>query len=285
VNRESLAFWRFGVSSLCVLAALGVTSAAQAPLEFDVASIKRHVDDAPGASFRTLPDGSVVGVNATIRSFIGSAYPSQNGQYSGLPEWATTERYDVTVKPPAGATREQIREMWKTLFTERMRLVAHSEMRDEAIYNLVVARPDRKLGPQIRPSTHDCDADAAADRQRSGPPTRQLTTEADFLDSCGYRVGGGRLVGGGLTMEQIAQQLRGSVGRIVRDQTGLKGWFAVTFAFGTPVQAATPGAAADPAEPPSVFTAVQEQLGLKLEGDRMQVQTVVVDHIERPTEN
>jgi uncharacterized protein (TIGR03435 family) len=277
------ASWRLGVSSLCLLAALCATAAAQAPTEFDVASIKRHRADEPGSSIRTMPDGTFVAVNIAMRNMLGTAYPSQNGQYAGVPEWAETERYDVTAKPPAGATPEQVKQMWRALFTERMKLVAHDEMREEAIYNLVFAREDGRLGPQLKASARDCDAERAAARQQSGPPRRPVT-EADFLEMCGYRVGGGRLISGGMTLEDLARQIGGSAGRIVRDRTGLKGWYTVDFRYAT----ASPGtgsAVSDPGEPPSVFTAVQEQLGLKLESDRMQVQTVVIDHMERPTEN
>ena len=288
MNRESrivnggLAPWRLGVSLLSVLLALGATAVAQAPLEFDVASIKLHRADDRGSSVGTRPDGTFVAVNIAIGNLLGTGYPSQNGQYAGLPGWALSDRYDVTAKPPAGATREQTQQMWRTLFTDRMKVVAHDETREEPIYNLVVARADGRLGPQLTRSTHDCDAESAA-RQRTGPPP-PLRTEADFLDSCGYRVGGGRLAGGGMTMAQIAQQLRGASGRIVRDMTGLTGWYRITFTYGTG-QPPAAGTAPDPNEPASVFTAVQEQLGLKLEGDRIQVQTVVIDHIERPTEN
>lgn len=280
--RTVLASWRLGVRSLCVLAALSATAATQS-FEFDVASIKLHGPDNPGSSIATMSDGTFVAVNIPIRNLLGTAYPSQNGEYTGLPGWALSDRYDVTVKPPAGATREQTQQMWRTLFTERMKLVAHDEMREEPIYNLIAARADGRLGPQLARSTHDCAAESAAARQRTGPPP-PLTSDADFLDSCGYRVGGGRLVGGGMTMAQIAQQLRGASGRIVRDMTGLTGWYRITFTYGTG-QPPAAGVAPDPNEPASVFTAVQEQLGLKLESDRMRVQTVVIDHIERPTAN
>jgi uncharacterized protein (TIGR03435 family) len=263
---------------------LCVTAAAQAPLEFDVASIKRNTSGDLGNSMRTMPDGTQVMVNSPIRSFVGAAYPSQSGRYEGLPDWADAERYDVTVKPPAGATREQIRAMWKALFTERMKLVAHDETSMEPIYNLVLARSDGQLGPKLKPSPRDCLADAAAARERKEPP-KPLVTDADFLNGCGMRFGPGHLIGGGLTMQGFTLNLRSLSGRFVRDRTGLAGFYSIDFTFAVPNQGSAAAATADPSDAPSVFTALQEQLGLKLEPDSMPLQYVVIDHIERPTEN
>jgi uncharacterized protein (TIGR03435 family) len=269
--------------TLCVLAMLGVTLAAQAPLEFEVASIKRNTSGDRGNSMRSMPDGTEVMVNSPIRSFIGAAYLSESGQYVGLPDWAQNERYDVTVKAPAGTTREQERQMWRALFSERMKLVAHEETTEQPIYNLIVARPDGRLGPKLKPSAHDCIAESAAARQRGGPPA-PLTTDADFLDSCGMRMGAGRIISGGITIQNFIFSLRGLAGRVVRDKTGLAGFYQMDFTYAEPTQAAN-GGAADPNDAPSVFTALQEQLGLKLEPDKMPLQFVVIDHIERPTEN
>ena len=308
MTRSTFASWRLGVRSLGVsllalLAALSVTAAAhpstaargalsavegQAPLEFDVASIKRNVSETPGGGARSMPDGSQVIVNFAIQQFIGAAYPSQTGEYVGLPDWARFggERYDVTVKPPAGATRDQERAMWRAFFTDRMKLVAHDETIEQPIYNLVLARPDGKLGPKLKLSTHDCIAESNAARERKEPP-KQLTTEAEFLDSCGMRMGGGRVISGGIMIQSFVQSLRGLAGRVVQDKTGLTGFYVMDFTYGLPNQGGGPGAAGagDPNDAPSVFTALQEQLGLKLEPDKMLLQRVIVDHIERPTEN
>lgn len=282
-SESIFASWRLGVSFLGVLATLSATVATQAPLpEFEVASIRRNTSGERGNSMRSMPDGTEVMVNSPLRSFIGAGYPSESGQYIGLPDWAQNERFDVTVKPPAGATRDQRRQMWRTLLAERMKLVAHDETKEEPIYNLVLARGDGRLGPKLKPSAHDCLAESAAARQRSGPPP-PLITDADFLDSCGMRFGAGRIIGGGMTMQGFTFNLRGLAGRVVRDKTGLTGFYVMDFTFAEPNQAT--GAAPDPNDAPSVFTALQEQLGLKLEPDRQALQFVVIDHIERPTEN
>jgi uncharacterized protein (TIGR03435 family) len=108
------------------------------------------------------------------------------------------------------------------------------------------------------------------------------TTDAELLDSCAYRMGNGRLTGGGFTLSALAGQLTNLPGRFVRDKTGLTGYFVIDFAYGRPRDLSV---AADRADPPSIFVALQEQLGLKLEADRMPLQSVVIDHIERPTKN
>ncbi len=264
------------------MAALGL--AAQT-VEFDVASIKRNTSATPGGGMRSMPDGSEVMTNVAIRQFIGAAYPSESGQYIGLPEWAQTERYDVTVKPPAGATRQQEQQMWRALFADRMKLVAHDETIEQPIYNLVLARPDGRLGPKLQPSKHDCIAESAAARAKGGPPP-QLTTDADFLDSCGMRMGGGRMISGGMLIQNFIFSLRGLAGRVIKDKTGLTGFYSIDFTYAVPTQTVGgPAVASDPNDGPSVFTALQEQLGLKLEPDKMPLQSVVIDHIERPTEN
>jgi uncharacterized protein (TIGR03435 family) len=165
-----------------------------------------------------------------------------------------------------------------------MHLVAHDDTSEQPIYNLVLARSDGKLGPKLKPSTHDCLAESAAARDRKEPP-KPLVTDADFLDSCGMRFGPGHIIGT-ITMQTFPLQLRGLSGRTVRDRTGLTGFYTIDFTFAMPNQSpAGQGATADPADAPSVFTALQEQLGLKLEPDKMPLQFVVIDHIERPTEN
>jgi uncharacterized protein (TIGR03435 family) len=253
--------------------------------EFEVASIKRNTSGDLGNSMRSLPDGTEVMVNSPIRSFLGAAFPSESGQYIGLPDWAQTERYDITVKPPAGTARGQTQQMWRALFAERMKLVAHDETSEQPIYNLVLARSDGQLGPKLKPSSHDCIAESKAARERKEPP-KPLTTDADFLDSCGLRFGAGHLIGGGMTLQMLSLQLRGLSGRVVQDRTGLTGFYTIDFTFAMPSQnPGAPGAATDPDAGPSVFTALQEQLGLKLESDKMPLQHVVIDHIERPTEN
>ena len=274
------------LATLALALTVPLILAAQTPTEFDAASIKRHLPETQGGSVRTMPDGALVATNMTLVQVLVNAYPSRAGDYIGLPDWVQSERYDISVKPPAGSTPDQMRGMWRALAADRMKLVAHDETVERPIYNLVVARADGRLGPNLKKSTHDCDAERAAARQPADRPPLPRS-DADFLDTCAMRSGNGRIIGGGLTMERFAQQLSGAAGRVVRDRTGMIGFYVVDFTYALPGQAAGPAPtiAADPNEASSVFTALQEQLGLKLEPDKMLIQTVVIDHIERPSEN
>jgi uncharacterized protein (TIGR03435 family) len=274
---------RLLLASTVVMSMATAFAQSTATLEFDVASIKRNTSGERGNSMHSLPDGTEVMVNSPIQSVIGAAYPSQSREYIGLPEWARNERYDITVKPPAGTTREQKQQMWRRFFADRMKLVAHDETTEQPIYNLVLARSDGKLGPNLKPSAHDCIAESIAARDRKEPP-KPLTTDAEFLDSCGYRLGVSQLIGG-INMRAFALVLHGLSGRVVEDRTGLIGWYAMTFTYATQPAPSAPDGTGAAADGPSVFTALQEQLGLKLEPGRMPLQRVVIDRIEPPTEN
>ena len=262
----------------------GMVPAAQTPLAFEVASIKPNVTGAAGGDTRRLPDGTFAATNISIRNLLGSAWPAEDLEYHNLPDWAIRNRYDITVKPPAGTPPAQLQEMWRTLFKDRLRLEAHNEMRETAIYALVVARADGRLGPQIKKSPHDCDALAAATQPaaspRIGPPS-----ENEVMASCGSLFLQGRVMTGGMRISTLARSLGGSmVGRLVDDRTGLQGYFAFTLTYAPPARAGTDDVATT-ADAPSIFTALLEQLGLKLEPARKSLQTVVIDHIEPPTEN
>ena len=114
------------------------------PVEFDVVSIK-HVDELrQSGGMRTLPDGTAMMMNQPLFSLVGAAspVPVTPRDIVGIPDWMMRERYDVTAKPPAGLTREQLRTMmpvmWRAMFADRMKLVAHIEQRERG---RVCARP------------------------------------------------------------------------------------------------------------------------------------------------
>jgi uncharacterized protein (TIGR03435 family) len=258
------------------LANLPAISAQTTRAEFDVASIKRSAPDAVGGSMRTLPDGTSIFLNVRVQQFVTTAAPVPVREVIGLPDWATTERYDVTVKPPAGSTPQQRSEMWRTLFAERMKLLAHIEERERDTFALVVARSDGQLGPQLKPSTLDC-----SPRPPGTPPPPPPTNDTDLQARCGGSFGRNSIVSGGITMDQLVGSFGGLAGRLVNNRTGLKGAYALTLTFADP----RPGAPLDPGDPPEFFTALQEQLGLKLQPEKTMVPVFVIDRLERPTEN
>ena len=164
--------------------------------------------------------------------------------------------------------------MIRTLLAERFKLTVHNETRERPVYALTVARADKRLGPQLEKSTTDC---ASA----KGP------------DACGSTVAPGFIRSRGRTMAQFAESLSmltntgSSLNRLILDRTGLDGPYHVTLKF-TPDNippVSIPGLPAVDSNGPSIFTALQEQLGLKLEASNGMVQVLVIDSAARPTPN
>jgi len=276
--------WSRFATFIGVLGILGAAAAAQPSLEFEVSSIKPNVSGELSGDTRRLPDGTYTATNISILNLLPLAWPTEGFEYRNLPDWARRDRYDVTVKPPPGASPAQIQEMWRALFKHRLKLEARNEVREGPIYALVLARADGRLGPQLKTSPHDCAALAAA---ASAAPvvSRPTPPSADeVMATCGSLFLPGRVFIGGTLLSTFARSLSSSVGRIVEDRTGLQGYYALTL---TTAVTPRPGAdaAPDAGTAPSIFTALEEQLGLKLEPATKLLQTVVIDHIEPPTEN
>jgi uncharacterized protein (TIGR03435 family) len=264
--------------------ALAVTVAAQQapPLvgaQFDVVSIKPHKSDLPGGGMRMEPDGTQIMTNVAVRQFIMSAAGEPVVDVVGLPDWARTESYDVIAKPEPGSkpTREQRAEMWRNLFVERMKLVAHIAEEERTTFALVLARSDGRLGPNLKKSELDCAALAKA-QTPDGP-------RPDIMRSCGMRMGRGTIESGGIPLDQLVLSFRGLAGGVVNNRTGLEGNYSLTLHYAMPGLHADPSAPPPPSDDdaPQFVTALQEQLGLKLVPEKTKVKILVVDHIERPT--
>ena len=273
-----------GISRVNVaVVAQSAAPAAAGPAEFEVASIKRNTSGEPRMAMRTLPSGEEMLTNVAASLLVGTAYPTDGGPTFGLPAWASSERYDVVVKAPQRPSREQRLEMWRALLADRMKLAAHYETREQDSYDLVLARTDGRLGPQLKPSTLDCSQPARGGGP-GGAPTAPPTPE-QAAARCGFMGTGRGVYSGAMTMSSLAGMLRGPSGRYVVDKTGLQGTYSVSLTYAP--QGTTPGSVpelvADDA--PTVFTALQEQLGLKLQPSTAAVRVVVIDHVERPTEN
>jgi uncharacterized protein (TIGR03435 family) len=173
----------------------------------------------------------------------------------------------------------------QSLLADRFALTAHRETRHHPIYALALARADRSLGPRLRRSQVDRakvrEAAAVARRENKLPPRVECGLTADrTFGFCG------------MTIEELAGFLPEFAGRMVVDRTGLTGAFDLEFRFDAsrPIPGAGPGGGfpiqpAGPADPdmPSIFTALQEQLGLKLEAQTGPVDVLVIDHVEQPT--
>jgi len=230
--------------------------------QFDVVSIKRNTSG-EGGGFQFLPDGSFRSTNTAVSVMVRGAAPLDVFEVVGLPDWAKGDGYDIIAKTPSGAnpSRDQRAEMFRNLLGERMKFAAHVEEQERNGFALVVARRGR-LGPQLRTSMLEC-VDVSAKCGVNG---------LRFL-----RAGG--LDAPAIRMNEFAGALRVTVGGPVTDRTGLDGRYEIALRYAPP--------RLDPAAPqddaPDIFTAFQEQLGLKLVPEKTKVRIFVVDHIERPT--
>lgn len=256
---------------------------------FEVASIKPNTSGAGvGGGTRSLPSGQYMAHNVTLRALMSNAYgsplqPLHRDQLVG-PAWIDSERFDILAKaegnlPPGPDS--PIPKMIRNLLADRFRLVVHTEARQLPVFALVVARSD---GPQLKPSAVDC----AAPRGRGAAPV-PVPPNPNDRPLCGIRFLRGNIAAGGVTMAQFANALSRLAGRIVVDNTVLPGGFDLDLRWtpdpppsGVVPNPQFPQPPVDP-DGPSLFTAIQEQLGLKLEARNGPVDVIVIDHVERPT--
>jgi bla regulator protein BlaR1 len=251
---------------------------------FDVASVKPNNSGDLRVSLQVLPGGRYTATNAPVRTLIRDAYALQGFQLAGGPAWLDSGRFDVVAKVEGNPAPNQVRLMLRALLAERFRLRVHSETRDLALYALMMSRTDGKPGPQLRQTGADC-AQVAPWLGTAPPAVR------DPNPPCGFAGPGieGVMRFRGITMEAFAKFLATPVRRPVIDRTGLTGDFdadlELTAELGPPPP--PPGAPDkfDRTSVPSIFTALQEQLGLKLYARRGPVEVIVIDRVELPVPN
>lgn len=263
------------MSATCVVAGLGAAH-GQEP-SFEVASVKVNTSGAPVVRMAApTGTGRFEATNAPVRMLILNAYGLPDFQLAGGPSWIDSVRVDVIGTTATTATREQISRMVRSLLAERFNLAVHREQREMPVYALVVARDDGRLGPKLRQSTTDCAAATATGGAAPQSSSGQLL--------CTTRMSPASINAGGMTLPRLAQTLSGIVGRVVTDETKLTGAYDLQLGF-APERALPPGA--PPADPdaPSVFAALPEQLGLKLDSRRGVVEMLVIDRIDPPKEN
>jgi uncharacterized protein (TIGR03435 family) len=250
-------------------------------MAFDVASVRPNTSG-PGSPFvRRLPGGGLEVGNVLLRDLIMYAYGVQRFRLFGGPDWIASERFDISARaggdvsatPIAGIAPETL--MLRALLAERFKLAVHRETRELPIFELVLARGDGQLGPQLRRSAADCNAKAANAADGSRPPDAP-----GGRPQCGSRGGPGTMIAGGMPVSAFPDFLAGFVQRTVVDRTGLTGLWDVDLTFAPDV---VPGAASQDTSRPSLFTALQEQLGLRLEPATGPVEVLVIDRVERPT--
>ena len=244
----------------CVL--LSASAWAQS---FEAASIKPSPPmspDRPIMGFQSPGGGRLNTSNTSLRMLITYAYDVKDFQVSGGPGWANTERYDIVARGDASASRPQVRLMLQALLKDRFQLAVRHETKDAPIYELVVAKGGLKL-----------QEDTDSPRQRIA------------------RTGAGKIVAQKTPLAMLADVLQMVAGRPVVDKTGLASPYKFMLEWTPdPGETMLPGLPRPDAPPPvsdgpSLFTALQEQLGLRLQSAKGPVDSLVIEAAEKPSEN
>ena len=285
---------------LVFLLAAGIAAYGQSP-SFEVASIKPAPPREPNMPMRvgcqggpgTNDPGRWACENISVGNLISMAFEVRHYELLGLTDPFGGDRYQISAKVPEGTTKEQFRQMQQHLLAERFGLKFHREQKEMTGYELTVAKNGPKLtesGPETPPPDVPNTPPAALPRLTMGkdgypdlPPGRSGSMMMNGMATHrAYRS----------TMAQLASMLSGQVGRPVSDATGLTGKYDYTLKWTTRSGPAPPPPGAEGPAPapefagPTIFTAIQEQLGLKLESKKVMVELFVVDHVSKsPTEN
>ena len=241
-------------------------TAAQGPSPtFDVTSVKPNTSGATGGRSSCCDGGGYTGTNVTVRRVMGLAY-MPTPEIVGGPSWIYTDLFDIQGRTARRHDRPEVQLMLRALLADRFKLRVHRETREMPAYALVLARTDGQVGPQL---VHAQPCPAASPTQ---PEPRG--------QSCGgFNLGRGTLRGRSVTTSQIARELGAATdGRHVLDRTGLAGPFDVTLTWNADALSAGAGSS----DSPSIFSALQEQLGLSLESITAPIEVIVIDSAERP---
>jgi len=268
---------------------LGLTMPDPA-LKFEAASLRQNMTGPRGSGIE-IGSEHVTVRNALLRGLLQQGIHAQDAQFVGGPDWLASDRFDIVGKAPAGTKDADLNAMLVNLILERLAIKTHVESRSLPIYALVVARSDGKLGPDMVIKTGpNTVVDPCAASSAGAAPCRAVVgpsgggggmAVASPVAVGGGASGGSSLGGNGMTTAILSQMLSRSLDRAVVDRTGLTGSYVIKLRY------SRPGAAPDPSPdaPPDLFTAVQEQLGLKLESQRAPLDVLVIDSATHPVDD
>jgi uncharacterized protein (TIGR03435 family) len=235
-----------------------------------------------GSGFR-VSEGRLLASNTTVEELVRFAYgiePGDKESVSGGPRWAGSDRFRVEAKAEGKASSTQLRSMLQSLLADRFQLKVHDEMRQRDVYALIVARTDRRFGAGLKPTAAEESAHCAS-LEAEPLPAPEWLPDGTRRCSASFR-GGMKLRGRPLT--DLADMLGELVGRPVTNRTGLTQRFDADLDGAFNWDHLVGGGVSDTLGSNAViFTALQEQLGLKLEPARGPVRTIVIDSVERPT--
>jgi len=267
IEEESVIAKRFRSGALISMTAcLSFGQLSSLPV-FDVASVKpASPSDTRGATFEFTPGGGLKITNGTLRGIIETAYNIRDFQIVGGAGWLNSDRYTISARSAPGAPSDipQTRVKLQAVLAQRFQLRVHRETRELQIYALVVAK--------------------------GGPKLLSAWVSTGEQTVMGIRAECGRMTGTMASMTNLRIYLERQLNRPVVDQTDLPGKYNFEFdwtpdAGPCPRPAGTDGVAADSSDGPSLFTALQEKLGLKLESTKGPVEVIVVDHAEKADDN
>ena len=276
------------VCAILVVAATLSVAFAQSPTEpgpaFDVVSIKRNTSVNPDERFTILPGGRLLGIAVQPFFLIRQAYEVQPDQILNAPEWVTSERYDINATMPGGVafSMSNLPPLLRRILADRFQLVTRRDSRQLPVYRLLTTRADRQPGENLLRSPFDC-----ANVIGRGPAANAISEPTPMnrfgMTACGIMANPGRILISGWPLSTLTRQLAAPLGRVVIDGTGLTGNWDLELKYALDGARSPDGAAASSDAP--LVTALQDQLGLKLEAVRAEVDVILVESIQRPSEN
>ena len=296
------------MSSVVLPALLASVLVAQSDPSFEVASVKSNRTEAPSTTLFPLGPGDAYAANGgrfratnqPLIAYLRFAYRLGPNDLRALPRWVYDERFDIEARSNGEPTKDQMRVMMRSLLKDRFKLVVHTEQETQAIFDLELAKPGR-TGPQLRAhQSEECASPidpqfttlSPSQPTRRSPSIFQLPTlpcgSVGFVTigtPGGDRV---RIVGNGEPMERIADALKSpptGIDRHIRDRTGLSGTFDLSLEWSVVSDTVQAPLTLQDDMPPRFLEALKTQLGLTLNSTKGPVEILVVDQVERPTDN
>jgi uncharacterized protein (TIGR03435 family) len=275
------------IAGMAAVLTIHVEAQQPATTRFEVLSIKPTRSEEARVGFRTTPGGRFEWTNVPVGTLIGIAHSRfvfDNFETIGVPAWVDRERFDVIAQTAAGTAApglsSEITAMLRAMLADRFKLITHWEQRERAVYALVVARPGARLGQGL----HRVDVGCEGTQAMTGGGRGSMRPGRG--PNCTFGGGPGNVQANAVTLQAFGSMIGASeLRRPVIDRTGLSGNFDIDLRYRPDLGTRPDGPPQAPADPdaPSIFTAVDEQLGLKLVSDRDPVDVLVIDRLERPT--
>lgn len=264
----------------------GAALHAQPLMRFEVASVKPSAPGDDRGRILSLSGGLFRVQMEPLGEMIYGAFGARSFEVVGIPAWVRSARYDIVARAAGNVSADKMWPMVLPLLQDRFKLQFHRETRQMPVYNLSVI----KSGKLPAPKPENCRGNDPRLPLVQPPPGKRILT------ACGSTLmpivpGGAELYGGSIGMKALAERLADTFGRPVADHTEFIGRFDLYLKFALDESlpqlaahyAAAPGQASDPTGYPNIFTALRDQLGLKLESAKGPVEVIVIDRIERPS--